>query len=221
MRGHTHARSLPHPPARSFARGRTRGRPQPGQRRGAAGSGGGRTAGRGGGSARWRPGGLRGRGGVAGRGGPGREPLCGAGNGRKAGVLLTTLSPTPPAPSQGYFPQSPRARGGWVRMASGREGEEERGRERGVALSVKSPPLLPARCGGQRSSGLRGGARSFPFSPLRLCPPRPQRGSPPGAAPPPPPLAPCGGLGAVPAARGAGPAPAPPPLPSPSHLNNV
>lgn len=179
MRGHTHARSLPHPPARSFARGRTRGRPQPGQRRGAAGSGGGRTAGRGGGSARWRPGGLRGRGGVAGRGGPGREPLCGAGNGRKAGVLLPTLPPTPPAPSQGYFPQSPRARGGWVRMASGREGEEERGRERGVALSVKSPPPSFPRGAGVSARLGCGGVRGVsPSPPSAFAPPAPS-----GAAP--------------------------------------
>lgn len=153
----------------------------------------------------------------SGAGGPGQEQLRGAGGGRGAGVLLPTLPP--PAPSQGYFPQSPRARGGWVRMASGREGGEGGGRERGVALSIKPP--LPARCGGQRSSGPGGGVRGVPPSPPSAFAPLPQQGSPPGAAPPPPPLAPCGGRSAVPAARGAGPAPAPPPLPSPSHLNNV
>lgn len=115
----------------------------------------------------------------SGAGGPGQEQLRGAGGGRGAGVLLPTLPP--PAPSQGYFPQSPRARGGWVRMASGREGGEGGGRERGVALSIKPP--LPARCGGQRSSGPGGGgARSSPFSPLRVCPPTPA-GQPPGCGP--------------------------------------
>lgn len=111
----------------------------------------------------------------SGAGGPGQEQLRGAGGGRGAGVLLPTLPP--PAPSQGYFPQSPRARGGWVRMASGREGGEGGGRERGVALSIKPP--LPARCGGQRSSGPGGGGcAEFPLLPPPRLPPYPSRAAP-------------------------------------------
>lgn len=168
-------------------------------------------------------GGAAGPGGGSGAGGAGaRAPLWGR-EWEKGWRSAAHPPPHPPGSQPGLFPPEPPRATGWMGADGLWEGGgrgERAGARRGFICKVP-PPLLPARCGGQRSSGMRGGARSFPFSPLRLCPPRPQRGSPPGAAPPPPPLAPCGGLGAVPAARGAGPAPAPPPLPSPSHLNNV
>lgn len=220
MRGHTHARSLPHPPARSLARGRTRGRPQPGQRRGAAGSGGGgRTAGRGGALRVGGRGGLRGRGEAAEQGGGAGAGAAPRGRGWERG-WRSAAHPSPPRSQPGLFPPEP-AGTGWMGADGLREGGGRGGRARARrGFIYKVPPPREVRGSALFWAG-GGGVRGVPPSPPSAFAPLPQQGSPPGAAPPPPPLAPCGGRSAVPAARGAGPAPAPPPLPSPSHLNNV
>lgn len=181
MRGHTHARSLPHPPARSLARGRTRGRPQPGQRRGAAGSGGGgRTAGRGGALRVGGRGGLRGRGEAAERGGGAGAGAAPRGRGWERG-WRSAAHPSPPRSQPGLFPPEP-AGTGWMGADGLREGGGRGGRARARrGFIYKAPPPREVRGSALFWAG-GGGARSSPFSPLRVCPPTPA-GQPPGCGP--------------------------------------
>lgn len=129
-------------------------------------------------------GGAAGPGGGSGAGGAGvRAPLWGR-EWEKGWRSAAHPPPHPPGSQPGLFPPEP-AGTGWMGADGLWEGGgrgERAGARRGFICKVP-PPLLPARCGGQRSSGMRGGARSFPFSPLRLCPPPPPAGQPPGCGP--------------------------------------
>lgn len=177
MRGHTHARSLPHPPARSLARGRTRGRPQPGQRRGAAGSGGGgRTAGRGGALRVGGRGGLRGRGEAAEQGGGAGAGAAPRGRGWERG-WRSAAHPSPPRSQPGLFPPEP-AGTGWMGADGLREGGGRGGRARARrGFIYKAPPPREVRGSALFWAG-GGGCAEFPLLPPPRLPPYPSRAAP-------------------------------------------